>query len=199
MANLSPPEDQVRLGDCIMFACEGPELPAEGCGDLRASLVGHVERTAGMMAEDTAAPLLHARGWSQYSQRDLVLSALRDGVPEALGLGDCEFISRVLEDTVHPQEGPGHFLVADFLVRLPSRSFSLYLTLSSLPSRLTLRDACYSTVVETFKYGVSYALAAIGVSLRWTISRGRWRRSTGTRRGSPPRRAARGGGGRRGR
>lgn len=123
--------DYPRLAKCIAMGCDATRVTgasASSCDEVPGAVRDRLEETLGTLGEDTAAVLHHVRGWSQFSNRDLVLSALRDGVPEALETTGCGFVARLMKDALHPSFGEGHFFLADWLVR--PRQLAL---LSNLP------------------------------------------------------------------
>ena len=66
----------------------------------------------GTMMEDRHGGILHHYGVSEISARNLVLGALRDGVPRALNLSECVFVAQMFNDAVHPRRGSAQMLFA---------------------------------------------------------------------------------------
>lgn len=115
---IAPTTDLHRISPCIFETCSPLKAAGieGGCADVHEKVLSRLEASAGTLGEDTAAALHHARGWSHFSVRDLLFSSLRDGVPAALNMSTCGFVSQLLQDTIHPRRPSGHLLIADWLV-----------------------------------------------------------------------------------
>ncbi len=90
------------------------------CATLCASGAGGFKHSATPAArvarEEQLDVMAHYYGWSSFSVRNFVWSALRDGVHTALGLSECEFMGALFTDHIHPTL-LGAWLLADAMIQ----------------------------------------------------------------------------------
>ena len=55
-----------------------------------------------MALEEQLDVMAQYYGWSSFSMRNFVWSALRDGMHTALGLSECHFLAALFHDPIHP-------------------------------------------------------------------------------------------------
>lgn len=71
----------------------------------------------GVAAEDRLSAAAAYYGWTMLSMRNMLWASLRDGAHVRLNLSECEFISALFEDQIHPSRA-GARLMGDALIML---------------------------------------------------------------------------------
>lgn len=92
--------------------CALPSCPA----DVHTAAMHNASALGGF--ESVVTSMARRHGWAALSPHDAVAAGLRDGLPAALNLSECEFVNLFYGDPIHPSGHHGVNLLADAMLTM---------------------------------------------------------------------------------